>query len=154
MTKITQLFALTLSLGSFTAPVFAHDVDMRASVSDRVIAHRANTRMSPYDRNHDGHVAPYEVRRVKHEQERQRQRQQELARRQQAAARARAHEQELALARVRVQEQELALARARAHEQELALARARARSREQRVEIARVTVRDDHHFTAPSAYRR
>jgi hypothetical protein len=140
MTKTTQLFALTLGLASFTAPVFAHDVDARASASDCAIAQRANLHMSAYDVNRDGHVTPYEVKRVKQEQAAQRR---EMVRRHEAAERARAHDQEL----------ERAAERARAPDQELARAAERARARDQELARARVASRDDHHFTAPAAYR-
>ena len=127
MTKITQLFALTVGLASFTAPVFAHDdVDACASASDRATGWRANVRVSAYDLNRDGRVTPYEVKRIKQEQAARRR---EMVRRQEAAERARAHDRELARA----------AERARAHDQELAR--------------ARVTVRGDHHFSAPAAYR-
>ena len=140
MTKITQLFALTIGLASFTMPVFAHDVDACASASDRATERHVHVRMSAYDLNRDGRVTPHEVKRIKQEQAARRR---EMVRRQEAAERARAHDQELARAAERARARDLELARAGAH----------GRAHDQELARARVAVRDDHHFSAPAAYR-
>jgi hypothetical protein len=80
--KLASLFSLALGL-AVAAPAFVnaqYNPREVERVEAQAVAHDANRTLARYDRNHDGHIAAYEVRRTQQAQRREWAARQHLAR--------------------------------------------------------------------------